>query len=211
MSWWAKAPLIRCPQDVEETQLAALRAEVGAGKAALQQAEQQYAELKGTLATVYQALGPQVGVRHQASMNVARCGLSVHQRPKLCGHIQHCTSTCNWLPVCTHANTFSRCNQALAAAFGYSEQLLSGFNASAASYGAVADRLLSGRVVAAEDGEAVVARVRELLTQVRLGPIAQDQVVTEGRLSSAKPWAFLLWPVIPTTLPRPCRPGRQAY
>ncbi len=73
MSWRAKAPLTRGPQDVEETQLAALRAEVAAGKAALQQAEQQYAELKGALATVYQALGPQVRVRHGASMYIATC------------------------------------------------------------------------------------------------------------------------------------------
>lgn len=41
-----------------------------------------------------------------------------------------------------------------------------GFSASATEYGAVADRLMSQREVAEEDAVAVVARVKELVTQV---------------------------------------------
>jgi hypothetical protein len=72
-----------------------------------------------------------------------------------------------WVRVAlTHG--WVRVAQALAAAFGYSEQLLDGFSASTADYGAVADRLLSRREVTEEDSAAVVQRVKELVTQVHL-------------------------------------------
>ncbi|GIL84610.1 hypothetical protein Vretifemale_13263, partial [Volvox reticuliferus] len=107
--------LLKHVQEVEETQLAALRSELAAVQSRLQRQEGLYAALRASVAAIHQALGP----------------------------------------------------QALAAAFGYSESLLSGFTAGATEYGAVADRLLSQREVAEEDSAAVVLRVRELVTQTR--------------------------------------------
>ncbi|GLI59117.1 hypothetical protein VaNZ11_000948 [Volvox africanus] len=107
--------LLKHVQEIEETQLAALRSELAAVQSRLQRQEGLYAALRASVAAIHQALGP----------------------------------------------------QALAAAFGYSESLLSGFTAGASEYGAVADRLLSQREVAEEDAAAVVLRVRELVTQTR--------------------------------------------
>ncbi|GLC75427.1 hypothetical protein PLESTF_001635600 [Pleodorina starrii] len=107
--------LLKHVQEMEETQLAALRSELSGAQSRLQRTEGLYAALRASMASVHQALGP----------------------------------------------------QALAAAFGYSEALLSGFSAVASEYAAVADRLLSQREVAEADAAAVVQRVKELVNQTR--------------------------------------------
>ncbi|KAG2436403.1 hypothetical protein HXX76_006707 [Chlamydomonas incerta] len=107
--------LLQHVKDMEETQLAALRTELAAAQSRTQASEAAYSQLRGALAAVHSALGP----------------------------------------------------QALAAAFGYSEQLLSGLSAGAAEYGSLADRLMAARVVAEEDGKAVVTRVKELVAMTR--------------------------------------------
>ncbi|GLC37670.1 hypothetical protein PLESTM_000634400 [Pleodorina starrii] len=107
--------LLKHVQEMEETQLAALRSELSGAQSRLQRTEGLYAALRASMASVHQALGP----------------------------------------------------QALAAAFGYSEALLSGFSAVASEYAAVADRLLSQREVAEADAAAVVQRVKELCNQTR--------------------------------------------
>ncbi|EFJ42063.1 hypothetical protein VOLCADRAFT_97975 [Volvox carteri f. nagariensis] len=176
--------LLKHVQEVEETQLAALRTELGAVQSRLQRQEGLYAALRTSLAAIHQALGPQsvkaVAERQRLGpVLMHSCPRASTLLAKIRRRPAHLGRDTTGMPR-THATRLlhpgmshglvglvALPHQALAAAFGYSEGLLSGFTAAASDYGAVADRLLSQREVAEEDATAVVQRVKELVTQTR--------------------------------------------